>query len=209
MTSTYVPLRFRENDRQAAVQLMRENPLATVISMGEKDPFVNHLPLLIEERAGTLYLVGHMARANPQWRLLSRAPRSLAVFNGPQTYVTPSWYVNADNVPTWNYAVVHASGPIALVDDARGIRSILDKSVAEFEKSEPKPWTMKLPEEYVGELVQAIVGFELRVERLDAKFKLSQNRDKADREGVLKGLATRKDDMSRRVRELMLREDSL
>ena len=202
--NTYLPIRFAEKDRASQLALMRMYPLATLITPGKQGPFANHLPLLIEERDGGLVLIGHMARANPQWRQFPDG-NALAIFNGPQTYVTPSWYVDPLNVPTWNYAVVHASGPCVLIDDAKGIRKILDKSVAEFEKDEPKPWRMELPETVAAGLVQAIVGFELKVEKLDAKFKLSQNRDEADRKGVLKGLATRKDEASRLILDLMLR----
>lgn len=167
---------------------------------------VNHLPLLVERsESGEVVLLGHMARANPlRKRFVGGGGDVTVVFQGPHTYVTPRWYPDAMNVPTWNYAVVHAFGAAHLVEDFEGVERILSKTVELFESRESDPWKYELPEEFRRDLVRAIVGFEIRVSKLDAKFKLSQNREPADWKGVIEGLATRSDEMSAKVREMML-----
>lgn len=199
----YNPPKFREQDIELLLRLMRTYPFATVITQFEGKPFVNHLPVIVESRgAGEIILLGHMAKGNPQWRHFA-VSEAWVIFNGPHAYITPQWYKDPMNVPTWNYAVVHASGIATPVESIEEIERILSKSVDEFERREPKPWKYDLPEDFRSELVQAVVGFEIRVSKLEGKFKLSQNRAPEDREGVLAGLKTRKDEMSQKVGELM------
>src|SRR6185295_14409032 len=147
----------------------------------------------------------HLARANPHSRSLG-GRNTLVIFNGPSTYVTPRWYRDPLNVPTWNYAVVHAQGVPSLVEDFEGIRSILVQTTERFESGSAKPWTLDLPRDFEAQLVGAIVGFKIPLERIEAKFKLSQNRSPADREGVLQDLRERTDEMSRKILGLMTRE---
>lgn len=199
----YVPPKFKADDLPAQLALMRAHPFATVITAGEGgSPEINHFPLLVDEREGTVALLGHLARANPQWKAMETGDVT-AIFHGPHTYVTPTWYRDPDNVPTWNYAVVHATGRARLIHDFEGIESILSRTVAEFERHEPRPWSYALDEPFRRGLVRAIVGFEIEVTRLEGKFKLSQNRAPRDRAGVMEGLARRTDEGSRRVLELM------
>jgi transcriptional regulator len=223
----YSPPAFKLNDSEAAFELMRRHAFATVVTVVDGAPFVSHLPVLVEREAssGELVLLGHLARANPHWRhfgaagAASGAARSsggtgtgsspdvsetLFIFHGPHTYVTPSWYADPDNVPTWNYAVVHAYGMPELVDDYEGLHAILKRTVDELESREPRPWQLEsIPEEFKQDLARGIVGFRAKVVRLDAKFKLSQNRADADRLGVIEGLRGRTDDQSRGVLALM------
>ena len=133
-------------------------------------------------------LLGHMARANPHWRHFGDGA-SIAVFHGPHTYVSPSWYAEpASAVPTWNYAVAHVHGIVELMDADREKRRLLDDMVARYESLRPRPWRLQLEGAALEAMLGAIVGFRLRVDRIDAKFKLSQNRSEEDRERVIGAL---------------------
>src|SRR5262249_44065504 len=146
-----------------------------------------------------------LARANPQLQHFRSGPETLFVFHGPHTYITPTWYQDSMNVPTWNYAVVHAYAKPRLVEDFDGLHRILNEAVTQFESPRPDPWRFELPEDFKQQLWGAIVGFEARVERIEAKFKLSQNRAPEDYQGVLDGLKASPAEADRRVLELMKR----
>jgi transcriptional regulator len=153
-------------------------------------------------------LVGHTARANPHWHLLRGTSASLgadvkAIFQGPQSYITPQWYAEND-VPTWNYATVHIRGRASLIEDPKGIKTCLEKLVSQMEAGRKSPWSFWIPGDLAGESLSAsIVGFRIEVQNIEAKFKLSQNRPEADRRGVIRGLDAAGDDMSLAVSELM------
>ncbi len=200
----YLPRHFEEQDRDKALNLIRAFPFATLVTVFKSAPILNHLPLVVREgKDGALTLVGHMAAKNPQAQFDSDA-EILAVFNGPHTYITPTWYVGRE-VPTWNYAVVHATGKVRWVREFKKLVALLKEMTDVFEADRPERWRFTLPDDLKNEndLTHAIVGFEIEVTSLQAKFKLSQNRSTADREGVLRGLETRTDEMSRMVLEMM------
>jgi transcriptional regulator len=200
----YLPKYFEEPNQEALITLMGANPFATLITVSDGEIFPNHLPLLTRAHEdGSVYLLGHMARVNPQWRHFKSGSKVTVIFHGPHTYITPSWYSEKLNVPTWNYAVVHAKGTVKLIEDAESLHSILEQTVNESEKYEIIPWKYELPTEYRQGLMKAIVGFKITVSNLDGKFKLSQNRSEEDRAGVLSGLEARKDEMSQNVLKLM------
>lgn len=198
----YLPNRFKNSDLSAALQIMKSYPLATVISQTDKGPFVSHLPLVVEQVGNDLRLVGHLARGNPHWRMMDGQP-VLVIFNGPNAYVTPKWYAEND-VPTWNYAVVHISGTSSLIEDVTGIQRCLEKLTNAVETGSD-PWKFWIPDDLVGDgvLEKVIVGFTIKAESVQAKFKLSQNRSAEDRAGVIRGLETRSDQMSREICKLM------
>lgn len=185
----YVPAHFATDDADALARLMRDHPFATVITPAGGELHVSHLPLLhVPEGGPHGTLVGHFARANPHWQHAGDA-ESLVVFQGPHAYVSPSWYADpASMVPTWNYATVHAHGPIEIVDDDAESRRVLDALVNRFESGREEPWALAMPESKLVPLVGAIVAFRLRIRRLDAKFKLSQNRSREDRGRVIRAL---------------------
>jgi transcriptional regulator len=206
----YTPKYSDQKETAVLLQLMKSNPFATLVSMSEGLPFINHLPIIAEpDSSGAVTLIGHMARANPQWRHFQSAQKNgleiTVVFHGPHTYITPSWYKDPLNVPTWNYAVAHAFGVPKLIEDADGIDSILKRSVQVFESKEANPWVYSLPNEFKDGLVRGIIGFEIPVSRLEGKFKMSQNREVEDYQGVLEGLKNRPDEMSKKVLEIMLK----
>jgi len=170
---------------------MREHSFGTLISQLEGEPFATHLPILLDaERGPCGTLVGHMARANPHWRAFTpEAAESLIIFQGPHAYISPSWYVAEQAVPTWNYEVVHAYGKPCVLDDPKAVRALLEETVTLFESSMPRPWsTARAGDEYISKLAQAIVAFEMPISRLEGKRKLSQNRPAEDVRGAIDGL---------------------
>ena len=174
--SLYTPAHFAKADRAAGARLMHDYPFATLVTPATPEPLVSHLPLLLHaacEPHGTL--IGHFARANPHWQQATGA-ESIAIFHGPHAYVSPGWYQGHPAVPTWNYAVVHAHGRARLMDEAE-LHDLVVRLSNTYEAPRAKPWkATELPAEFVGNLLKAIVGFEIEVERLEGKFKLSQNR---------------------------------
>jgi len=187
--SLYTPSHFAASDRAAAARLIHDHPFATLVTPGAPEPFVSHLPLLLVagcEPHGTL--IGHMARANPHWERAA-AVESIAIFHGPHAYVSPSWYAEPSKaVPTWNYAAIHAHGVLEVVGDPAETRGVLDALVQRFEAPRDAPWQFAMPERQRDALVGAIVAFRLRIRRLDAKFKLSQNRPAEDQVRVAAAL---------------------
>jgi transcriptional regulator len=181
----YIPDAFRGTDRERISALIEERGFATLLTVIDGQPFATHLPLLYaarEGRHGTLY--GHVARPNPQAATFDGATPALAIFHGPHAYVSPTWYATP-GVPTWNYAAVHVRGVARRIDDAARTLDLLERLVAKYDPPVADPdgpsphaidWTKMLP---------GIVGFEIEVESIEAKFKLSQNRPAADRQRVL------------------------
>ncbi|CAG0972972.1 Protease synthase and sporulation protein PAI 2 [Burkholderiales bacterium] len=189
--SLYLPRHFAPAEGAAAARLMHDYPFATLITPAATEPLLSHVPLLLEppfEPHGTL--IGHVARANPHWKHFAGV-ETIAVFHGPHAYVSPSWYGEpATMVPTWNYATVHAHGTVDVVDDPAEARRVLDALVHRFEANRDSPWELAATESRVDALVGAIVAFRMRIRRLDAKFKLSQNRSRDDRSRVIAALAS-------------------
>ena len=188
--SLYVPTHFDARDRAAIARLLRDHPFATLVTPAKDEPFVSHVPLLhIADREPHGTLIGHFARANPH-AASAAGGESIAIFHGPHAYVSPSWYAEpAAAVPTWNYAVVHAHGTLELADDPAETRAILDALIQRFESNRDAPWQPGLDRDRMAAMVNAIVGFRIPVRRLDAKFKLSQNRSADDRARVATALA--------------------
>jgi len=199
---------FREERVDVMHALVRAHPLATLVTCVDGALEANHLPLLIDPSPaprGTLR--GHVARANPLWRQ-SHAGEVLAVFQGPQVYVTPSWYpekqATGKVVPTWNYAAVHAYGPLIVHDDRDWVRELVSRLTDQQEAARPQPWGIHdAPADYIERMLGAIVGIEIPVTRLVGKWKVSQNRAETDRAGVVAGLAELKDSTASAMAELV------
>jgi transcriptional regulator len=187
--SIYTPKHFDTHDRAAIARLMHEHSFATLVTPAMPEPMVSHLPLLLlpdREPHGTL--LGHFARANPHWRH-ARDVESIAIFHGPHAYVSPAWYGEPERmVPTWNYASVHAHGTLAVVDDAVQAQGIMDALVQRFEAARAQPWQFRREERERDALMGAIVPFRMHIKRVEAKFKLSQNRSRDDRARVIAAL---------------------
>jgi transcriptional regulator len=161
---------------------------------------INHYPVLLDPSKGLKgRILGHMAKGNSQWRSWQSDTKVTCIFNGPNRYISPAWYQDALNVPTWNYAVVHMTGTPRLIEDLVGIESILEALVNKYESLEGSNWKYTLPEDFKKGLIQAIVGFEIEVSEIEAKFKLSQNREDVDRQGVIDALSIKTDESSREM----------
>jgi len=190
----YVPKAFEENRIPVLHGFMRAHPFVSLITSGISGLFASHLPMVLEATdSGMGTLKGHVSRANPQWRAYSPEVQALVIFSGADHYITPSWYeekrTSGKVVPTWNYAVVHAYGFLKTIEDAAWLRTHLEGLVAIHEAPFAEPWKVSdAPEEYVAAQAKGIVGLELRIERLEGKWKLNQNRSEADRRGVVEGL---------------------
>ena len=188
----YIPDHFRE-DRAAVLHgAMRAIGFATLVTAAEGGIEANHMPMLLDAQAGTLR--GHFARANPVWRNLTPDSEVLASFLGPHAYVRPGWYPSKAEtgkaVPTWNYITVHARGTITLHPDADWLRAHVSALSDAHEAVRAEPWALTdAPPAYIDTMLRAIVGFEIRITRLEGKWKLSQNRSAADIAGVRDGLA--------------------
>lgn len=186
---------FREERIDVMHALMRSHRLATLVTVHDGVPEANHLPLLIDpDPAPNGTLRGHVARANPVWRQAD-GREVLAIFHGPQAYVTPSWYPSKREtgqvVPTWNYAVVHAWGPLTVHDDREWLRALVTRLTDQQEAALPQPWRVAdAPADYLERMLGAIVGIEIPLARLSGKWKVSQNRTSADRAGVVDGLGS-------------------
>ena len=185
----YVPSHFRVEDPKALDAFIAQNAFGTLVSSSEAGLHASHIPFIpVRGADGTLRLAFHLARANPQATALGEARHVLAIFQGAHAYVSPTWYENHPAVPTWNYAVVHAEGHVEPMDEA-GLRDLIAKLSSHYERGRPEPWSMeKTPPGFIEKLLPVITGFTLVVERLDGKFKLSQNRPGHDAERVIEAL---------------------
>ena len=189
----YQPPAFREDRPEVQHALIRAHPLGLLITAGPAGLLANLFPFLLDaDSAGQGTLRLHMARANPQWRELEAVEECLAVFQGPQDYVTPSWYATKREtgkvVPTWNYATVHVWGKPRVMNDDAWLRQQIEDLTRSREAQRAEPWAVgDAPEDFVAMQMRAIVGVEIPVSRIEGKWKMSQNRPEADRAGVIAG----------------------
>ncbi|HKX02255.1 MAG TPA: FMN-binding negative transcriptional regulator [Methylomirabilota bacterium] len=202
----YIPRHFEVTDTAWCHALMRAQSFAVMITADDAGvPFATHLPILVDETRGPLgTLRGHVARANPHWRHLAAGRPTLVVFSGAHAYVSPAWYATHPAVPTWNYVAVHATGTAALVEDAERVRTLLADLVHVYEGPGPDAWSFEaLPADYVAGMQRGIVAFEMPIDRLEGKAKLSQNRDAVDQGRTREALASSDDPVARAVAALM------
>lgn len=188
----YLPAHFAEHDAARLRAAMRDHPFATLVSEGPHGPVADHLPLLVAEDGDGMVLRGHVARANPLWRAHPPAREVLAIFHGPQHYVSPAWYPTKREhgkvVPTWNYLAVHAHGTLRAADDADWLLDLLRELTDIHEARFALPWRIDdAPRDYLAKMLGAIVGIEIRVTRLEGKAKFSQNQPAENRAGVVAG----------------------
>lgn len=205
----YIPKQFEEVNIDVMHELIRAHPLATLVTHSASGLNANHIPLhLTGSPAPFGTLRGHIARANPLCGEIAGGVEALAVFHGPEAYVTPSWYpTKAETgkvVPTWNYAVVHACGALRTIDDAAWLRAQLEALTRQSESELPEPWSVSdAPAEYVAQLSDAIVGIEMVIAKLLGKWKVSQNQPIKNQIGVVAGLRTRENSAAEAMAVLM------
>jgi transcriptional regulator len=200
---------FREARVGVLHALIRAHPLGILVTRTKDGLLANAIPFLIDAAASTNgTLKAHVARANSQWRDFDPDYDALVIFQGAQTYVTPSWYATKRQtgkvVPTWNYVIVQAQGRLIVRDDAHWVSSQIRQLTDSQERPRAKRWAVAdAPQEFVDQQVKAIVGIEIPIARLAGKWKVSQNRPHADRAGVVEGLKEGVDDNSRAMAELV------
>ena len=192
----YNPKHFEQSDEATLWSFVDEHAFGTLLTVVDGRPFASHVPFLSDRAAHVLHC--HVARANQQWQHIAASSPVLAIFAGPHGYISPTWYTEP-GVPTWNYAVVHAQGDARIVDDLEHTRRHVEALAAKFEHGRAQPWVA----EYDTRRLAGIVGIEIRVAALEGKFKLSQNRSPADREGVVRQLRSRGSDMDAALAQLM------
>lgn len=193
----YLPEDFSESDAQKIISFAKQNAFATVVTSHEGVPFASHLPLLVEGEE-TISLLGHMAKANEQSLHLEDDADVLVIFHGPHDYISPSVF-ETPGFPTWNYAVVHMYGKTKVITEEEKVKAIIGSLTDKYEQSQANPWLATFPDK----VFSAIVGFEIKVERIEAKYKLSQNRSVADRTNIISSLQERGTDSARAVASLM------
>ncbi|HTU52894.1 MAG TPA: FMN-binding negative transcriptional regulator [Acetobacteraceae bacterium] len=195
----YVPPAFREDRPEILRASIRATGLAILVSFGPEGLIASHVPMLLDEPQGPDIagkhglLVGHVARANPQWRASAADVQALAIFPGPDAYVSPSLYATKREsgkvVPTWNYVAVHAYGRLTFFDDPRELHALVSRLTAAHEAGRAAPWAVTdAPADFIASQLKGIVGFRIEIARLEGKWKMSQNRPMADRLGVIEGL---------------------
>lgn len=171
---------------------MRANPFAILVSSISDGPFATHVPVVIRENGDELLIRGHVAKANPHWRHLEQQAQCLTIFHGPHAYISPSNYATPENVPTWNYGAVHVYGNACIFSSAEELLHVLHDLIFTFEAAYAEQWK-SLSEAYRGRMLGHIVGFEIAVTRIEAKFKLSQNRTKDEQQKVIESLRSAPD----------------
>lgn len=200
----YTPAAFKLDDTPRLHALMRRFPFALLLTAHDGEIAATHLPFMVDSKRGTHgTLLAHMARANPHWRLFDGKRASLVVFTGAHAYISPSWYESPVTVPTWNYAVVHAHGRPSIVEDQSSVRAMLEQLVAIHEAYVKPPWRTAEANAYIDDQIKYIVAFEIAIERLEGKFKLNQNRSRADQAGVVHALSAAADPLQREIAEMM------
>jgi len=192
----YRPDHYRVDDLSLMHALMRARPFVALVSGGAEGLYATHLPTVLKDEGPYGVIEFHLARANPHWKYLAQRNEALMIFQGPEGYITPNWYPSkaehAKVVPTWNYAVVHVYGRPELMQDTAWIRRHVAELTAQQESNEAEPWALTdAPEAFIETMLRGIIGFRLAITRLEGKWKMSQNRDMKDRDGVVRGLRKR------------------
>lgn len=200
----YIPNANRVDDAAKVSAFIHAHGFATLVTHAQGIPWASHLPVLLDESEGHAgFLRSHMARANDQWQHLRPNQEVLCIFDGPHSYISPSWYTAKVAVPTWNYATVHVYGVPRIHDDPAFVRKVVEDTTAKYEAKLAVPWSLSLPEDVVAGLLKAIVGFTIHITRIEAKFKLGQNRSKEDQAAMLKALAISDDPGSRALADFI------
>ncbi|HEY4366306.1 MAG TPA: FMN-binding negative transcriptional regulator [Steroidobacteraceae bacterium] len=205
----YLPKHFDESRAEVLHELIRRHPFGALVANTTQGLDATHVPFEIDASAGPLgTLRCHIARANPIWRDFGATGQAMVLFQGPHGYVSPAWYPAKQEhgkvVPTWNYAIVHAHGTLRAIEDPVWLRGFVSRLTDRNEGARAVPWKVSdAPEEYLEKMLGAIVGLELTIERLQGKWKLSQNRSLADQQGVVAGLASEGDATAAAMLSLM------
>jgi len=205
----YIPKHHEETDLSVLHSLVHTHPLGTWAAQGDGELIVNHVPFILDSSRGELgVLMGHVARANRVWQVFSKTVHSVVVFQGAESYITPSWYpskhAHGQAVPTWNYAVVHAHGLPVVIEDKTWLLNHVNQLTDVHEADQALPWKVSdAPPDYIERMCSAIVGIEIPIAKLVGKWKVSQNRSESDKLGVVAGLLARDNAQSKEMAALV------
>lgn len=198
----YIPEHFRLRNHADAIAFMRANPFAILVSSTDEGPFATHLPVIVREIDERLMIRGHVAKANPHWRYLERPTKNLIIFHGPHAYVSPANYTTREVVPTWNYGTVHVNGEARVFSEPDELLGVLHELIPMFEPAYADQWASLSPA-YRERMLSHIVGFEIAVTKIEAKFKLSQNRSREEQHNIIRSLEKAEDSAVSGVAHLM------
>jgi transcriptional regulator len=201
----YVPEHFRVRDHGEALGFMKANPFAILISATDDGPFASHTPVMVRESGEQLVVRGHFAKANAHWRYLEQKPECLTIFHGPHSYISPSLYTDPQSVPTWNYGAAHVYGNARTFSAPEELLEVLHELMGIFEPAYAAQWA-GLDEAYRQRMLTHIVGFEIAATKIEAKFKLNQNRTREDQQNVIASLEKADDTAISGVARLMKRQ---
>jgi transcriptional regulator len=183
----YIPAHFRIQNPQDLHAILRDHPLGALVTAGPEGLDANHIPFEFDPSQGAHgLLTAHVARANPVWQQCQQGADVLVIFRGNESYISPNWYPSKHEthrqVPTWNYEVVHVHGRLTVMDEEKFVRRVVARLTREHEAAEPRPWKMgDSPPEYIAQMLKAVVGIQVEIQRIEGKAKLSQNREARDR----------------------------
>lgn len=183
----YIPAHFLIKNPQDIHTIIQEHPLGALVTLGPQGLDANHIPFEFDPSHGAHgLLTAHVARANPVWQQCQDGADVLVIFRGNESYISPNWYPSKHEthrqVPTWNYEVVHVHGRLTVMDEEKFVRGVVARLTREHEASEPRPWKMgDSPPEYIAQMLKAVVGIQVEIQRIEGKAKLSQNREARDR----------------------------
>jgi transcriptional regulator len=199
----YIPKAFEVTDLSTLHEFIETYTFGTLVTVAGEQPVATRLPLILDRARGRQgSLLGHVARANPQWRSFDGDRQCLVMFDGPHAYISPSWYATSPAVPTWNYAAVHVYGIPRPLHDTGQLAELVDRLVGIYEAGMPQPWPGRLPADFKAAMLKAIVGFTIEIDRIEGKFKLGQNRPVEDRTGTVVRLERSTDQTARALAEL-------
>jgi transcriptional regulator len=210
----YQPPHHREDRLDVQQALIRAHPLGMLVTLSSAGLIANPLPFILDDTVAPFGLLrAHLARANPQWRDIDRSIDALVIFQGAERYITPSWYPTKQEtgkvVPTWNFVIVQASGPMRVIEEREWLAAQIDALTAQQEGGRAQPWSVKdAPERFVEAQLKGIVGIEIPIARIEGKWKVSQNRPEADRHGVVAGLRASGEETDRAMADLVAERDS-
>jgi transcriptional regulator len=199
----YIPTAFAEPDLTRLHDFIEQNSFGVLVSQVDGVPFATHVPFLLQRTTGPHgTLVGHLARANPQWHEAG-GQTALAIFSGPHTYVSPTWYEAEQVVPTWNYTAVHAYGRVQVIEDERALLDIVRDMLRVYEQAMPRPWSFDPSSTFAKRMLAQIVGFRIGIEKIEGKWKLNQNHPVERRKKVVRALQQRGGDDALAVAAMM------
>lgn len=198
----YLPSHYEIKDLPLLCSFIEDYPFGSLVTNSNSELNANHYPFLIDH-AGEITLWTHLARSNPQWKNFMHSPDCLLIFTGPHAYISPTYYENKLNVPTWNYTAVHLNCDAEIVEDVLEQKVLMKRLVESFERQNSTQWNFDLPEEFSNKLLNAIVWIKFKVKKIDGKFKLSQNREKSDYQKVLTEFSNRTSDNDRELLKYM------